>query len=225
MAKQQSVINLTPVDTKKRKGFLARLLVTRWSGGAKPGKEEPFGHYLFCGRQGSGKTSSAIWYSERLVRKYLKKGYSIALYSNIGIGQPVNKLTLYDTIAGFDVEKKEVRIVIIDEMQVYFQREAVDKETKKIIDKLVAIFSQLRKRRTFILSTAQVYGRVDKSLREQCLYMVNCKKSITGKLLNEFIDGDDIVADDYGRWSGNPLTILVHGLPKSTYDTRMIISP
>lgn len=222
---QQSVVSLTPVDTKRRKGLIARLLVTRWSGGTRPKKEEPFGHYLFCGRQGSGKTSSAIWFSERLQRKYIKKGYKVRFYSNIGLGVPVDRNSLYSTIAAFDPDAKEIRIVIIDEMQVYFQREAIDKETKKIIDKLVAIFSQLRKRRTFILSTAQVYGRVDKSLREQCLYMVNCKKSITGKLLNEFIDGDDIVADDYGRWSGDPKTILVHGLPKSEYNTRMIISP
>lgn len=225
MPRQQSVISLNPVDTKRKKGMVGRWLITRWQNGAKPKKEEPFGHYLFCGRQGSGKTSSAIWFSEALQRRYTKKGYKVRFYSNIGLGEPVDKNTLYSTIAGFDVDAKEVRIVIVDEMQVYFQREAIDKETKKIIDKLVAIFSQLRKRRTFILSTAQVYGRVDKSLREQCLYMVNCKKSITGQLLNEFIDGDDIVADDYGRWSGDPKRIYVHGLPKSQYNTRLIIEP
>lgn len=225
MPKQQTVINLDPIDRKKQKGLIPRLLITRWSGGKAPKKEDQFGHYLFCGKQGMGKTSSAIWYAERLNRKYAKKGYTVRLFSNIGLGEPINRSTMYDTIAGFDVDVKEVRIVIIDEMQVYFQRDAIDKETKKIIDKLVAIFSQLRKRRTYILSTAQVYGRVDKSLREQCLFMVNCRKSFTGKLMNEFIDGDDIIADDLGRWSGNPKTIHVHGLPKSQYNTRLIIAP
>lgn len=225
MPKQQTIVNLDPIDRKKQKGFLPRLLITRWSGGKKPVKEEPYGHYLFCGVQGSGKTSSAIWYAERLMRKYNKKGYGVRLFTNIGLETPVNKQTLYDTVASFDPDAKEVRILIVDEIQVYFQRDAIDKATKHEIDRLTAIFSQLRKRRTFILSTAQVYGRLDKNLREQCLFMVNCKKSFTGKLLNEFIPGDDILVDDLGRWSGNPKTIYVHGLPKSQYNTRMIISP
>lgn len=225
MPKQQSVINLNPVDAKKKKGLIPSLLVTRWAGGKPPKKEEPYGHYMFCGTQGSGKTSSAIWYLERLQRKYTKKGYKVSFYSNIGLGEALTKQTLYDTVASFDPYAKEVRILIVDEIQVYFQRDAVDKQTKHEIDRLTAIFSQLRKRKTFILSTAQVYGRLDKNLREQCLFMVNCKKSFTGKLKNEFIPGDDIVADELGRWSGNPKFIWVHGLPKSQYDTRLIIAP
>lgn len=225
MPKQQSVVNLNPIDAKKRKGLLPSLLITRWSGGKPPKKEEPFGHYLFCGVQGSGKTSSAIWYAERLFKRYTKKGYDMRLFTNIGLGEPVNKQTLYDTVAGFNPELNEIRILIIDEIQIYFQRDAIDKATKHEIDRLTAIFSQLRKRKTFILSTAQVYGRLDKNLREQCLFMVNCKKSITGKLKNEFIPSDDILVDELGRWSGNPKVIYVHGLPKLEYDTKMIISP
>lgn len=225
MAKHQTVISLDPIDRKKDKGLIPRLLITRWSGGKKPVNDEPFGHYMFCGSQGSGKTSSAIWYLERLSRKYAKKGYKVRVFSNVGLGEPVSKQTLYDIVAGFDPYAKEIRILLVDEVQVYFQRDAIDKDTKLLIDKLTAIFSQLRKRKTFILSTAQVYGRLDKNLREQCLFMVNCRKSFFGKLLNEFIPGDDIMVDDLGRWSGTPKTIYVHGLPKLEYDTRLIISP
>lgn len=224
-SKPQTVVNLDPIDRKKQKGLIPRLLITRWSGGKTPKKEEPFGHYLFCGSQGNGKTSSAIWYLERLQRKYTKKGYKVRIFSNIGLGEPITKQTLYDTVASFNPYAHEIRIIIVDEIQVYFQRDAVDKHTKAEIDRLTAIFSQLRKRKTFILSTAQVYGRLDKNLREQCLFMVNCKKSFTGKLLNEMIPGDDIMVDELGRWSGNPKQIFVHGLPKLTYDTRLIISP
>lgn len=227
MPKPTTVVSLDPIDRKNRKnkGLLGRLLITRWSGGKSPKKEQPFGHYLFCGKQGAGKTSSAIWYADRLKRRYTKKGYSVRFFSNVGIGEPITKQTLYDTVAAFDPHEKEIRILIVDEIQVYFQRDAVDKQTKHEIDRLTAIFSQLRKRKTFILSTAQVYGRLDKNLREQCLFMVNCKKSFTGKLLNEFIDGDDIIVDELGRWSGDPKSIYVHGLPKLEYDTRLIITP
>lgn len=88
---------------------------------------------------------------------------------------------------------------------------------------LVGCFSQLRKRNTFVLSTAQVYGRLDKTLREQCLFMVSCRKSFTGRLLNDFIPGDDIMCDEMGRWSGVPSRIYSHGLSRIRYDTAKII--
>ena len=74
-----------------------------------------------------------------------------------------------------------------------------------MIDKLTGDFSQLGKRQIYVFSTAQVYGRLNKNLREQCLYMVNCRRSFfTKKFVNDFIEGDDILCDDLGRWSGVP---------------------
>lgn len=225
MAKQQSVINLDPIDrkNKKNKGIIGRLLITRYGAGKPISKMEPFGHYMFCGSQGSGKTSSALWYAEKLARKYKKKGRPVKLYSNLGVGKSFKKTELFDLINNFDPDDKEVRIVIIDEVHTYFPRGSVDKETAKLRDDLVSIFSQLRKRSTFILSTAQVYGRLDKALREQCLYMIACKVSITNKLVNDFIWGDDIICDELGRWAGIPKYIYKHGLPKLAYDTKKII--
>lgn len=223
--RQQSVINLSPIDTAKRKGFIGRFLVTVWSGGEKPVKMQPFGHYMFCGSQGNGKTSSALWYAERLTKKYRKSGYRVRLYSNIGLGNQIVKRDLYTTINELKPSDKEIRIFIIDEIQTYYTRDALTtKQDKEDIKNMNAVFSQLRKRSTFVLSTSQVYGRVDKTLREQVLYMVNCKVSkLTGKFINEFIHGDKILVDELGRWSGDPTRIYVHGLPKSDYDTKKII--
>lgn len=225
MARSPSVINLDPIDRSKKreKGFLGRLLVTRYAGGKKIRKMDPYGHYMFCGPQGSGKTLSALWYAERLTRKYKKKGMSVHLYSNIGLGEPLKRANLFDLINNFDKTEKTVRIVIIDEIQTYFPRGSVNKETAKLRDDLGAVFSQLRKRSTYILSTAQVYGRLDKALREQCLYMINCKVSLRNRLINDFILGDDIICDELGRWAGDPKFIFKHGLPTSSYDTKRII--
>jgi hypothetical protein len=191
--------------------------------GGKPIKpQSPFGHYLFVGKQGGGKTLSAIWYAELLVKKYRK--FPIRVYSNIGIGDEVSDTTLINLVQDFNVDNDEIRIIILDELQVYYPRDTRNKHILDDIDKLTGLFSQLRKRRTFILSTAQVYGRVNKSVREQALYMVNCRKSkISKRVLNEFIDGDDVLCDDLGRWSGVPRRIYTHGLPKHKYDTRKII--
>jgi len=225
MGKSQSIISLDPIDrkNKKNKGFIGRLLITRYGGGKKIKKMQPFGHYMFCGPQGSGKTSSALWYAEKLAAKYKSKGMKVKFYSNFGVGNAIIKTEIFDTIDKFSATNDEVRIVLIDEIHTYFPKGGADKETQKIRDDLIAIFSQLRKRSTFILSTAQVYGRLDKSLREQCLYMVSCKASKFNKLINDFIPGDDIMCDELGRWAGTPKYIYRHGLPKSTYDTKKVV--
>lgn len=221
--KKQQVINLDPIDRKKKKGYLARLFITRWSGGRSVNKMHPYGHYMFCGSQGSGKTASVLWYAEKLIRKHRKR-FDITLYSNIGVGTPVEKTEIFDLISNFNIDDHSLRIVILDEVHTYFPRGSSDKETRLIRDRLVSIFSQLRKRNTYILSTAQVYGRLDKSLREQCLYMISCSVTMSNRLKNEFIKGDDIICDDLGRWAGDPERIYVHGMSKLKYDTRLIVS-
>lgn len=253
MPRTQSVVNLDPIDRKKNKGFIGRLLITRWSGGEPIVKSEPFGHYMFCGPQGSSKTASALWYTWKLQKKYKKrcityldhsscpedlppdqhtkckiKRYKtppkVTVYSNLGLANEIKKTEIYDTIDGFDEYANEVRIVIIDEIHTYFPKDGGnDRETISIRNQLLAIFSQLRKRNTYILSTAQVYGRLHKALREQCLYMVNCSVTISNKMKNEFIPGDDIVADDLGRWSGDPFRIYTHGLAPIRFDTKRVI--
>lgn len=224
MPRQQSVISLDPIDRKKQKGFMGRFLVTRYGGGKPIKKMSPFGHYLFSGSQGSGKTASAIWYAEKLARKYKKKGKEIEFFSNIGIGTAIDSTRLFDTINDLQPTDKAVRIVIIDEIHTYFPKDGMSKKQKEQLHKMIALFSQLRKRSCFVLSTAQVYGRLEKSLREQCLYMVSCKATITNKLCNDFIRGDDIICDDLGRWAGDPRFIYKHGLPKTVYDTKKIIN-
>lgn len=240
MARQQSLVSLDPIDRKKRKGIIGRLLITRWFGGKPVIKSEPYGHYMFCGPQGASKTASALWYAEKLAKKYKKRriGYfdevtgkfikfkvppKIKFYSNFGLGKPIKKTEIFNTIDAFDPYANEIRIVVLDEIHTYFPKDGGDKETKKIRDDLIGIFSQLRKRNTFILSTAQIYGRLDKSLREQCLFMIDCKVSANKRLINEFIPQDDIICDDLGRWAGNPKYIYRHGLSKLVYDTKKII--
>lgn len=223
MGKQQTVVNLDPIDRKKKKGILGRTLITRWFRGKSVKKMEPYGHYMFCGPQGSGKTASALWYAEKLSKRYHRKKYSVSLYSNIGVGEPINKNKIFETINAFDPYTREIRIVIIDEIHTYFPKSGVDPATKKIRDDLLAIFSQLRKRKTFILSTAQIYGRLDKALREQCLFMIDCKVNLHNRLVNDFIPEKDILCDDLGRWAGDPKKIYVHGLSTLEYDTLRII--
>lgn len=224
MAKTQSVISLDPIDRKKRQqGVIGKLLISRWYGGKSVKKTDSFGHYMFCGPQRSGKTSSALWYAEKLTKKYRRKKWKVKVWSNFGVGKPVIREELYELIDNFDPYAKEVRIVLIDEVHTYFPKDVADKATKKHIQDLNAVFSQLAKRNTYVLSTAQIYGRLDKALREQCLYMVDCRVNIRSRLVNEFIKQEDIICDDLGRWAGVASRIYVHGLSKYEYDTKRLI--
>lgn len=224
MARPTSVINLDPIDRRKRQqGIFGRLLITRWSGGKSVRKTDKFGHYMFCGPQRAGKTSSALWYAERLGKKYHKKGWKVRLYSNFGIGKKFVKDELFELIDKFDPYEKEVRIILIDEVHTYFPRGNVDKKTAQLVSDLTAVFSQLAKRNCYVLSTAQIYGRLDKSLREQCLFMVDCKVNMRGRLVNDFIAQEDILCDELGRWAGVPKNVYVHGLSKLEYDTKRLI--
>lgn len=228
MARTQSVINLDPIDRKARKnpGIIGREMMSKHFRGKGIIPLSPFGHYLFAGRQGSGKTLSAIWYYEYLKRRYERRNLSIVLYTNMGFGHFVDKYTLSPLIRSIDYDPSFIHIIIIDEIQAYFPKDTKDAKTLAEIDKLVSDFSQLRKRSIFVLSTAQIYGRVNKPLREQCLYMIHCRKSrITNRIVNDFIDGDDILCDEQGRWSGTPSKIMIHGLPKTEFDTHRLIIP
>lgn len=240
MAKETSVVSFDPIAEKKEIGIFGRLIMTKWHKGKAVEKSEPYGHYMFCGGQGSGKSTSVLWFAEYLGKKYKKRKIKyfdevkdkyvkfdtppkVKFYSNVGLGRHIKKTDIFETIDGFDEYANEVRIVFIDEIHTYFPKESRNKETIQIRDDLVAIFSQLRKRNTYIISTAQVYGRLDKALREQCLYMVACRVNANKKLVNDFIRGDDIICDQLGRWAGNPRYIHVHGLSKLIYDSKKII--
>ena len=225
MRKKPGFFTLDPIDRKnlRNPGTIGRFMMTRRFRGKSIKPLFPYGHYLFCGRQGGGKTASCLFYYEYLQKKY-GKHFTVELYSNLGIGKPISKYSISETIRSISYSPNTIHILIIDELQSYFPRDTKDSKTLAEIDKLVSDFSQLRKRSIFVLSTAQIYGRVNKSLREQCLYMINCRKSrISNKLVNDFIDGDDIICDEQGRWSGTPCRIFVHGLPRTSYDTHRLI--
>lgn len=217
-----------PIDRsrKKQDGILGRLFKTRHFGGKGIKRTDPFGHYLFVGKQRGGKTASMIWYMDFLRRKYEKRNKSVVIFSNLGIGRAITRATLSDTIHSLDYDPNVVYIFLIDEIQSYFPKDSKDTLTLQLVDRLTGDFSQLGKRQIFVLSTAQVYGRLNKNLREQCLYMVDCRPSrmpFSHKIVNDFILGDDIICDDLGRWSGIPKFIYTHGLSKVKYDTHRMI--
>ena len=142
----------------------------------------------------------------------------------MGVGVPVKKSTFCDLIEKCLYDPNKVYIFLIDEIQSWFPKDSKDPYTLMLIDRLTGQFSQLGKRQIYVISTAQIYGRVNKNLREQCLYMVYCRpSSFRYKCVNDFIPGESIMCDDLGRWSGEPTKIWVHGLPEQKFNTHLMI--
>lgn len=225
--KTQSIISLDPIERsrKHQDGLIGRFFKTRHYGGKSAIFPDPFGHYLFVGKQRMGKTASMVWYFQRLASKYKKHGKKVFVYSNLGTGAVLTRDSLHDLLVNIEYNADNVYFFLIDEIQSYFPKDTRDPHLLKLIDQLTGDFSQLGKRQIYVFSTAQVYGRLNKNLREQCLYMVDCRRSMfTKKFVNDFIEGDDVICDDLGRWSGIPKKIMVHGLSTLEYDTHKLIT-
>lgn len=225
MRRVSSVVSLDPISVKQRKnpGFIGRLLITKRFRGPRVSRTDEFGHYLFCGPQRSSKTVSMIFLMEKLRDRYKRQGCRVEVYSNFGIGIPVTRLGFFKQLESIEYQPKVINIFLIDEIHSWYPKDTKDQGILRSIDELTGQFSQLGKRQIYVLSTAQVYGRLNKNLREQCLYMVNCRLSMFNRCINEFIPGDDIMCDDLGRWSGIPKKIWKHGLPKSRFDTHKLV--
>ena len=223
------------IEKKKQTSFFYRLPITRYGGGKPARWQYPFGHYMFCGDQRQGKSSSLLVHLERVIKQFDGKSlfsrfhglekHKIEIYSNMTIKgvehKRITKATLLKTLQGFKMTKNVIHVVILDEIHGYFPRDGKNKETRELLEALVPEFSQLGKSQTIVLSTAQVYGRLDKVLREQCLYMVACRRSKLNhrRFVNDYILGSKILCDDLGRWAGPPEKIYTHGLPNLRYIT------
>ena len=135
MRRTQSVVSLDPIDRsrKQQDSVIGRFFKTRHYGGKKGIFPDPFGHYLFVGKQRMGKTASMIWYYERLRAKYLKNKKNVVTYSNLGIGDNLTMRTLHDLLVHIPYRSDTIYFFLIDEIQSYFPPKQEGKPRKGII--------------------------------------------------------------------------------------------
>lgn len=131
----------------------------------KEKNESCFGFTLFCGRQGGGKTYSAVEYSVNLAKKY--KGL---LLSNTPLNAPddVNYMFLKSIDDLQYLPHFPCYVVLLDEIQTLFDSSNTDKD-------FYTLFCQLRKRQIKIVGTTQVFDRVSLKLREQIFDLYYCR--------------------------------------------------
>lgn len=138
-----------------------------------PRKVHLYGIWLYCGLYGQGKTISLTEYLTRMRKKYGDKIYISTNYGFKYEDFPLNDwhdlLTTYDkpVIFGYDE----------------IQNEFNSRDYKNFPYELVKLLTQNRKGNgKQIVGTAQRFMRVDKTIRELCTHVVECKKAYFGRV-------------------------------------------
>jgi len=180
----------------------------------------PNGTQVYCGRQGSGKTISAVKHTLDLKKRYPKA----IIVSNINLHyfeqktfqnkhelahhlhqfEPEKEYIYFQTMSELEIALTQVNngyngvIYLIDEIHTYFN--ALD--SKNIPMFIFTEISQQRKQRKLIVGTSQLFLRMAKPFREQCDNLIVCNTLFGFFTLQKAYDGMTLTQDFDGSLSG-----------------------
>lgn len=119
-----------------------------------------FGVYCYCGKQGSGKTYSAV--------DFILQNKNMPIYSNVSSIKDVK----YTYFSGFDelLKLRDQSDCIIFYDEIFTALTKTSRMTKEVLDFL----SQMRKRRIIFITTAQEWLEINITLRRYCRFQVEC---------------------------------------------------
>ena len=147
-------------------------------------KRGKFGIYCYCGKQGQGKTYSAV--------EYLLQNKDKRIYSNVQTIKGVK----YTPIGGFDallkLRSETDCSILYDEIFTALTR------SSRINTDVLDFLSQMRKRRIIFITTAQEWLEINITLRRYCRYQIDCRmRNILGLgiLTKKFYDAESM------KWS------------------------
>lgn len=180
----------------------------------------PTGTQVYCGRQGSGKTVSAVKHlldlKERYPQAILVSNIALTTFAPIQFSNEFDLKTKLETINKekeyiyFDsMDKLAIAltnvnngfkgvIYIIDEIHTYFN--ALD--SKNIPMYVFTEISQQRKQRKLIIGTSQLFLRMAKPLREQCDNLIMCNTVAGVFTIQKAYDGMTLTQDYDGALNG-----------------------
>lgn len=128
-----------------------------------------YGIIGFCGKQGSGKTYSAV-----KLTKELYDNYNILVLSNLEIA--VSNFEIFvdlDQLFNLDLAKYDGAVLLIDEITNVFN----NLDYKTFDTRWFDIINMLRKRHILLIGTCPVFNRINKAFREQFDYFIDCSNT------------------------------------------------
>ena len=158
--------------------------------------DNDFGLFCYCGKQGKGKTYSAIKF---LIDRKLEKNYKIL--TNVKSFNVFEDTVYFNNITDIieyctDFKDNDENVII------FFDEIFTVLEKKTAINKQILSFiSQLRKRHIIFVTTAQEWSEINITFRRYVRYQVDCNMfSIpffhTAFIFNSINDGDLIRWDN-----------------------------
>lgn len=131
--------------------------------------DNDFGLFCYCGKQGKGKTYSAIKF---LIERKLEKNYTILTnvtsfnaFKDTKYFTDINDIIDYCT--KFENNDNNV-IIFFDEIFTILEKKG------SINKKILSFISQLRKRRIIFITTAQEWSEINITFRRYCRYQIDC---------------------------------------------------
>lgn len=184
-----------------------------------------FGFWAFCGLGGSGKTLSIVEYLNRIKKKYPNVLILSNFNCSLSDGEITSWKDLLDitniNIYEIDIKEYNKRIrwgqkhvfMTIDENNNIHYRKIINDGVIYAFDEIHLTFestnwqsapsnlldyiSQQRKYHKQIVSSSQVFTRIDKKLREQTNYVIECKSIFKGRLvINSYYKTTEYIAND-----------------------------
>lgn len=185
----------------------------------------PTGTQVYVGRQGSGKTISAVYHLRKLDTRYpkaitvtninlfYKKALDFGTEQQLKtivawLQQQQNRSKYYIRFSSMDqleLVLKHVNngfqgvIYLIDEIHTYFNA----LESKNIPPYVFTEISQQRKQRKLIIGTSQLFLRMAKPLREQCDNLIMCSTRFGFWTFQTAYDGMTLEQDYDGSLAGD----------------------
>lgn len=147
-----------------------------------------YGFWLYCGLGGSGKTLSMVEYLKRMREKYP----NVKIYTNFNCSIADGQINNWEELINYDNGDEGI-IFGFDEIHLTF----ASTEWEKCPSNMLEYISQQRKLHKQIVASSQVFTRIDKKLREQTNYVIECKSLFLGRwIFNKAFNTAEYLAND-----------------------------
>lgn len=127
-----------------------------------PDEFKEHGLHMFCGEQGSGKTTAVVQKLLELQQRYPQS----KVRTNMNYIHEVEPIEHWKTLVQND-NGIYGQIEVLDEIQTWFS----SLQSKDFPPEMITEISQQRKQRKMIIGTAQVFSRIAKPIREQTTFV------------------------------------------------------
>ncbi len=158
--------------------------------------DNAFGLFAYTGKQGKGKTYSAINFAISQKQKF-----NYTIITNIKSFRVFNDTVYFDNIfdiidycTSFKDNDKNV-LILFDEIFTVLEK------NQKMAGEILSFISQLRKRKIIFITTAQEWSEINITFRRYVRYQISCNMISlpffkTAVLINRHNDGDGIKWDN-----------------------------